>query len=149
VKRVAILIHVLALLIGGTTGVRAQTPADPDFARARELLKTRSAESNQQAIALLERIAGREPENVAAHVVLAQAYANVLGFALLPPKQCYENVKREAERALALDPNSAAAHRLLGDADLNSFHWQEAARELKRAVNLAPGDPETHASLAQ
>src|ERR1700674_37792 len=148
-KRLMILIHFVVLLIGATASVRAQTAPDPDFDKARELLKTRSIESYQQAIGLLEKIIGRQPENLAAHITLAQAYANFPGPAILPPKQRYAKVKSEAEKALALDANSSAAHRLLGVAALNSLDWQEAVGELKRAVDLAPGDPAAHASLAR
>jgi tetratricopeptide (TPR) repeat protein len=149
VKRLLILIHFVVLLIGATASVRPQTAPDPDFDKARELLKTRSIESYQQAIGLLEKIVGRQPENLAAHITLAQAYTSFPSFALLPPKQRYAKVRSEAEKALALDANSSAAHRLLGIAALNSWHWQEAVVELKRAVDLAPGDPDTHASLAR
>ena len=148
-KRLMILIHFVVLLIGATASVRAQTAPDPDFDKARELLKTRSIESYQQAIGLLEKIVGRQPENLAAHITLAQAYANFPGHAILPPKQRDAKVRSEAEKALALDANSSAAHRLLGVAALNSLHWQEAMGELKRAVDLAPGDPAAHASFAR
>jgi len=67
-KRLVILTHFVVLLIGATASVSAQTASDPDLDKARELLKTRSIESYQQAIGLLEKIVGRQPENRAAHV---------------------------------------------------------------------------------
>jgi hypothetical protein len=62
------LIHFVALLIGATVSVSTQTAPDPDLDKAREFLKTRSIESYQQAIGLLKKIVGRQPENLAAHV---------------------------------------------------------------------------------
>ena len=121
-KRLMIWFSVTVLLIGLTTCVCAQNTPDPDFDEARELLKTRDIEANKQAIGLLEKIVARQPDNLAAHLTLAQAYANFLGFAALPPKQRYLKVRSEAEKALSLDANSAAAHRMLGVAALNSWH---------------------------
>jgi len=65
--------------------------------------------------------------------------------------------KSEFERAMALDPNNAAAHSGLADAtrmqgwwypDLPRVKWEETSRQLvKRAIELDPNLAEAHASL--
>jgi predicted Zn-dependent protease len=57
----------------------------------------------------------------------------------------YERARRSAERALALDPGLAAAHRALG---FVAYWWEHdrarAAKAFQTALKLAPGDGQTH-----
>jgi tetratricopeptide (TPR) repeat protein len=54
-----------------------------------------------------------------------------------------------AQRAVALAPDSAEAHYVLGRSFLDSGKWSEASQELETAVRLNPGSPEVHFNLAK
>lgn len=88
-----------------------------------------------------------DPGFAAAHAALAAALVDWRG-----PRKTPERVaeaRGAAQRALALDPDLAEAHRALGEIHL--FHdgdWDAAGRRLARAVDLAPGNADTHHSLA-
>ena len=54
-----------------------------------------------------------------------------------------------AQRALALSPDSADGHYLLGRALLETGDERAAIRELEQASRLSPGSPEVHFNLAK
>ena len=49
---------------------------------------------------------------------------------------------------MTINPDLARGHRALGETLLYEGHLDEAIAELRRAVLLAPNEPEMHASLA-
>ena len=60
----------------------------------------------------------------------------------------YERARVEADRALALDPNLAAAHMARGYRLLaQQFDWRSAEFEFREAARLAPNDASTRALL--
>src|SRR5205823_11015056 len=54
-----------------------------------------------------------------------------------------------AQRALALDPNTASAHIAVGIANSIRCRWPEADQAFRRALVLAPGDAEAVNQYAQ
>jgi len=50
---------------------------------------------------------------------------------------------------LALDASLAAAHSALADVLRDRYHWSEAEAEYRRALELSPGEAETHHQYAQ
>jgi serine/threonine protein kinase/predicted Zn-dependent protease len=58
-----------------------------------------------------------------------------------------ETAEACANRIVALQPNSAHGHRLLGLSAVVRGSTQEAVRQLKRSLELAPGDPDSMAWL--
>jgi tetratricopeptide (TPR) repeat protein len=72
---------------------------------------------------------------------------------LLRDLPVYPEAEREARKAVELSPASAGAHRLLGQILLatakDNSRLEEAARELKTANELAPGDPQGAVAYAQ
>jgi TolB-like protein/thioredoxin-like negative regulator of GroEL len=54
-----------------------------------------------------------------------------------------------AQRALSLDPNTAAAHVAVGIANTSRARWPEAAQAFRRGLVLAPGDAEAVNQYAQ
>jgi len=60
-----------------------------------------------------------------------------------------EGVRALLEKALAIDERNAAAHFELGAMYDRTRRYEEAARELQRAAELAPGDPATHYRLSR
>ena len=52
-----------------------------------------------------------------------------------------EESRRDAERAIALDPNLAAGYLALSETQaLSTWDWRGAERSVRKARELAPGD---------
>ena len=60
-----------------------------------------------------------------------------------------ETVRTLLEKALAIDERNAEAHFELGVMFDRTRRYEDAARELERAAELAPGDPATHYRLSR
>ncbi len=80
-----------------------------------------------------------------AYVGLAETYELMPQFGSMPAAEAYPRAISAAQRAMALQPASADAHRVLAFAQ---FYWQwktsAALNEFRRAIELDPGNPETH-----
>jgi TolB-like protein/Flp pilus assembly protein TadD len=98
----------------------------------------KSISSFQQAI---ERDSGYAP----AYSGLAEAYA-MLGFrGGFPSKEALARAKTAALRAIELDDALAEPHASLAFiAETYEWNWLTAEREYKRALELNPGDAQTH-----
>jgi len=86
----------------------------------------------QQAIAL-------DPKFALAYASLAEAY-NMIGYwGYVAPKEAFPQAKQAAEKALALDPDSAEAHGALAYLKFQ-YEWKfkEAETEFKEAIRLNP-----------
>lgn len=57
--------------------------------------------------------------------------------------------KPSATKAIELKYNLAEAHVLLGEAEFNTWQWEPADKELKRAIELAPNDAKYHLYYGQ
>ncbi len=67
--------------------------------------------------------------------------ANMAGDGFLDPGQGFHRAREDAERAIALDPRSAAAHLSLAFIRLNyDFDWEGAEAALNKAAALEPGN---------
>jgi len=111
------------------------------YLQARHLGRQITAESFAQSNALYQQALAIDPDYTAAWDGLARNYARQVGNGLLSFEEGSTLAHEAAEKALALDPNSAQAHALLGwitmlfDKDL-----AQAARHIERALQLAPTD---------
>jgi TolB-like protein/DNA-binding winged helix-turn-helix (wHTH) protein/Tfp pilus assembly protein PilF len=85
----------------------------------------------------------------------AEAYAGLAnGYRLLmnahPPDEVMPKARAAAERALALDPNLAQAHSLLGlMAPYPDWDWEGARKHFERAIELNPNDATAHDRYAE
>jgi tetratricopeptide (TPR) repeat protein len=78
---------------------------------------------------------------------LAPAWLALGTLLALAPEEI-ERARSALERAAALEPSGAEAHGALGALHLRSGDTEKALVHLGRAVELAPGDPESHYRLA-
>ena len=53
----------------------------------------------------------------------------------------YDKAVAEAEKAVALNPNSAMAHVMLGKTLIFAGRWEESIPEYKKAIRLNPIPP--------
>ena len=99
------------------------------------LLKAR--DHFQQAIAL-------DPAYAHAYSGLAETYADLGSYALMPMADSYQLARDAAVKALELEDALAEAHRSLAVV-LGDYYrdWAEAERHFKRAIQLAPNDVTT------
>ncbi|HEX6051082.1 MAG TPA: tetratricopeptide repeat protein, partial [Gemmatimonadaceae bacterium] len=112
------------------------------YQRARLLWQTRTRDAHEQAIRYYTRAIEIDSSYADAWAGLSDVYLtayqlNLLG---LSEAESYSRVKSAAERALALDDESAAAHTSFAIALWWERNWVGAMRELRRALESNPGD---------
>jgi TolB-like protein len=95
----------------------------------------------EQAVSDFQRAIDLDSSSAEAEVWLGDAYFNLGMYGIMPPAVAFEKARLAAERALKLDPQSARAHAQLGDIHrAYDWDWPAAAREVKKAMALAPND---------
>jgi TolB-like protein/Tfp pilus assembly protein PilF len=103
----------------------------------------KSIEYSQQAVQL-------DPNAALAYGGLAESYVHFGLFSIAPADEVFPKAMLAAKRALQLDPSLVAAHTSLGDiAASYTYNWALAERELTRAVQLGPNDPDAHEVYAR
>jgi len=76
---------------------------------------------------------------------LADAYSLLGELAVRPPKESFPQARAYAEKALALDETLADAHLSLGIVQLlYEWDWPGAEKELRRAKELDPNNPQIY-----
>ncbi|MEO6967850.1 MAG: tetratricopeptide repeat protein [Rhodanobacteraceae bacterium] len=121
------------------------TQAHDLYLEAREAYRARGAEM-QRSIDLYHAALRRDPDFAQAWAGLC-ASLDVLPYYLPDTQQArlpqiYNEGEAACKRAIALDPNLAAAHVALGGLYANAWHWRAAEQQFKQAQAQAPNDPE-------
>ena len=120
-----------------------------NYLEARTLITQRSPTNVRSAIPLLEAAVQRDPAFAKAWAALAQAYAFASYYLPIDTTESLQNAENAARKALALDASLAAAHSALADVLRDRYQWSEAEAEYRRALELSPGEAETHHQYAQ
>jgi len=102
-------------------------------------------EENRKAAEYFQQAIDAEPDFAPAYVGLAKTHL----YLLWPSKQDAEIVKKAAEHALALDPNSSDANQTLGEVNERSWNWQVAEEKYRRAITINPNNADAHESLGR
>ena len=127
----------LASPASGTTNPQAREL----YTQGREYWSRRSADAIQRSIDLFQQAIAIDPNYAAAYAGLADAYilAGSYGNSFLAPKTAMPRAKEAAEKALALDNNSAEGHTSLAYIKLTyDWDWKGAEEEFRRALDLNP-----------
>jgi cytochrome c-type biogenesis protein CcmH/NrfG len=132
--------------------------------------QTETREPAQRSLDYARRALALDPKNAKAHLSVAVGYGKLTDFVGNKTKLEYSRIlKEETEKALALDPSDAFGWYLLGRwhfgvANVNGIlrvlakvvygglppaSNDEAARCLRKAVELAPHEPAHHSALAR
>jgi TolB-like protein/Flp pilus assembly protein TadD len=93
-----------------------------------------------------------DPDYALAWAELSQAATTLAARSLegAPAQSLYAQAREAANKALALAPDSAAAHGALGFVHLTAdFDWTGAEREYRRALELAPNDGKAKFNLGE
>jgi len=105
----------------------------------------RTAEGLRQAIERLERAVEIDSQFAMAHAELADCYSLLNWYVEPPPPEAWQRAKRSATRAVAADPEMGEAHASLGFVRLHyDRDWDSAERELRKAIQLKPGNQVAH-----
>ena len=137
---------------GRIGNVRPVNPdAYDDYLRGKFYLNRQDQQSNEAAIAALEKAVSNDGNFAAAHAELAQAYVwKLFLFAPNEPRLA-ERAYTETNEALELDPDSAVAYLARGRLQwtpANSFPHEKAIQDYKRALELDPNLDEARNQLA-
>ncbi len=149
---------VLAALLEGTpvdaTPLAADPPALPVgevrdlFARGRYLARRFEIDGYRKAIALFQRAVELEPAFAPAHSQLAACQAGLAMLVAAPSEAAFDEVGRNAERALALDPRDGDARAMLANIAFRRQHdWPRAERLFVEALRVAPNCARAHGSF--
>ncbi|HEY5991345.1 MAG TPA: hypothetical protein VIU10_02095 [Candidatus Udaeobacter sp.] len=120
-----------------------------NYLEARALITQRTADNLRRATALLEAAVQRDPGFANAWAALAQARALGFYYLLLPMKQSLEGAESAARKSLTIDDSLGAAHSALADVLRDRYVWLQSEGEYRRALELSPGEAETHNQYAQ
>jgi tetratricopeptide (TPR) repeat protein len=144
----------IAIALAAAWALWPRAPSDPMpkdaqiaalYLQGRDHAAQRDAPALKRAVGELEAVTRADPGFAPAWSALAEASLLAREFGSLPDNIAYERARRSAERALALDPNLAAAHRAIG---FVAYWWEHdrarAAKAFHTALRLAPDDGQTH-----
>jgi TolB-like protein/cytochrome c-type biogenesis protein CcmH/NrfG len=107
--------------------------------RARYLFRKLTKEDTERGIAVLDQATRLDPTNAAAWAELARGYNSLLIQGAMAPQEAYLAGRNAVGRALALNPNLAAAHYYLAFLELNFNHdYLAAEAEIRQAHALEP-----------
>lgn len=106
-----------------------------------------SLESFRQSIALYDQAIARDPSFSRAFAGRAWVRASFVTFGF-PVPHALEDAENDARRALALDPNQATAHSVLGITNALHGKWVEAELSFRAAIAADPTDAEILSTYA-
>jgi len=107
------------------------------YLRAREQWALRTPPTIRTAIKMYQQAISIEPNFALAYAGLADSYN--LAVSGLPPSTRAPLARAAAERALALDPQSAEAHTAMAFLEYKfEWKWEDADREFRKAIVLNP-----------
>jgi TolB-like protein len=124
--------------LGGATRVLPE--ALDEYLRGRQLWGRGDREDLPRALEHLEHAAMLEPGFARVHAAIADCYGSLAFFEVLPPERAAAPMRAAAERAIALDPESAeglAARAVC--ALFCDWDFARAERDLARAIEADPG----------
>jgi len=115
------------------------------YRRGRFLWNSRTRAGHEKAIEYYNQAIARDSSYADAYAGLADAYLTAYQLAYFPWESSvfYARIKAAAERAVALDDNSADAHAAMAIALWWNKDWPGTEREIRRALQLNPGQANT------
>lgn len=115
------------------------------YARGRLALSRRSEGSLRSATGLFGNAVALDPGYSPAYVGLADAWSLLSSYGSEDPQIAMRRARDYANRALAIDPESAEAHASLGRTTmLADWDWQTAEWHFRRAIEIRPNYSTAH-----
>ncbi len=145
-RRVAVAL--LPQLAGQRASSRPPTSdveAYEDYLKGRFFWSRRSADGLRTAIAWFQKAIDRDPKFAAAYAGMADSYALLGFYSMLPPSESYPKAQAAALKAIALDDMLAEARASLLSI-MTDYNWNPPAaeREFRRTIELNPNYAPAH-----
>ncbi len=139
------IVNELRLKLGrGQRRYAANVEAYDQYLRAR-VLQARRGPATRQAIDLFDQVVAKDPAFAPAYAARASAYGWYLviqvpsvGGLPIPADQAHTIVRRDALKAIQLDPLLAEAHDAMGWVHSLDLKWAEAEKSFRHALDLNP-----------
>ncbi|HWE51020.1 MAG TPA: protein kinase [Bryobacteraceae bacterium] len=111
------------------------------YLKGRHYYKRQTPDGLAKAVELFEQAIAEDPNFAPPWAGLADYYAAVGFWSVMPPEEVWPKARKHAQRAVELDPDLAHAQTALGYVRIFcDWDWLEAGRNFRKAVELAPGD---------
>jgi TolB-like protein/Flp pilus assembly protein TadD len=120
------------------------TRAHQAYLRGRYFLEKRTQEDISKGIENFELAIRSDSLYALAYAGLADCYATLAAYDVLPPTQSMPKAKEAALKALSIEPNLAEAHAALGRCRMFDWDWQSAEKSFKLALDLNPNAATPH-----
>ena len=114
------------------------------YVKGRYFWNKRTPDSLKKAVEYFEQATAADPNYALAYAGLADAYALLSTYDVLPTKEVYPKVKAAATKALELDEALAEAHTSLAPVKQYEWDWAGEERALRRAIELNPNYATAH-----
>jgi TolB-like protein/Flp pilus assembly protein TadD len=114
------------------------------YLKGRHYWNKRDVEWLKKGVEHFRQAIDLDPGYAAAYAGLSDSYTLLVVREALTPEEGFAKAKAAASMALRIDETFAEAHASLGHALLHNWEWEEAERELRRAIGLNPGYPSAH-----
>jgi serine/threonine protein kinase len=112
-------------------------------------LRMYTAEGFKKAIEYFQNSLKKDPDYAQAYAGLAEVFYASAFWGNVPPRDAYPKTREYATKALERDEAVGDAHAALGlFYTFFEWNWQEAEKELKRALELNPNSSITHLSYS-
>jgi serine/threonine protein kinase/tetratricopeptide (TPR) repeat protein len=109
------------------------------YLRGRFHWKKKTPDAIHKATECFKQALEIDPQYAVAHAGLADCYAMLGTYAILPRNIVMPQARTAAERALELDDSLAEAHSAIALVSaIHEFEWDVAERQFQRALELAP-----------
>jgi TolB-like protein len=123
------------------SGHLTNTEAYTEYLKGLHALDSFHQASLFEAQSSFEHALALDPSFVRAAEALAHTHVTLALDESMSPLLAWQEARKAANAALALDPNSSSAHAVLGIVyGFNDFKWEEAEREIAIAIALKPRD---------
>lgn len=131
--------------LGERAALAKRAPVDPEayalFLKGRYFENRIAADTVELALRFYGEAIAKDPAFARAHAGVGSVWESLAAFNLMPPAQAWPKAREAAERALALDPDVAEAHLVLGGIAMwYDWDWVAAESAMTRALALNPGD---------
>src|SRR5437667_2817290 len=133
-----------------TKSYTANAEAYQLYLKGRFYWNKRTIDDFNRAIPNFQQAIDKDPNYALAYSGLADSYALLAVFGVVPPKDLMPQARAAATKSLALDDSLAEAHASLGEI-MAYYDWDfsGAEREFRRAIDLNPNYATAHQWLAE